>query len=70
VKKPVWLKQSEQGLGSRVREEIRKVINGKIMWSVNSYFKDFSFELSDLKGHERVLIIGLKRRHCSNPGET
>ena len=53
-----------------MREEIRKVMNGKIMWSVNSYFKDFSFELSDMKGHERVLIIGLKRRRCSNPGET
>ena len=56
---PVWLKQSEQGLGSRVREEIRKVVNGKVMWSLNSYFKDFSFKLSDMEGHERVLITGL-----------
>ena len=46
-------------MGSRVSEEIRKVMNGKIMWSFNSHFKEFSFELSDMEGHEGVLIIGL-----------
>lgn len=53
------MKQSEQGMGSRVSKEIRKVMNGKIMWSFNSHFKEFSFELSDMEGHEGVLIIGL-----------
>lgn len=53
------MKQSERGMGSRVSKEIRKVMNDKVMWSFNSHFKEFSFVLSDMEGHEGVLIIRL-----------
>lgn len=55
----MWLEQSRQGLGRGVRKEIRKVIGGKIVCSLTGHFKDFDFELSDMRSHGKVLTIVL-----------
>lgn len=41
----MWLEQGRWGLRRGVREEIRKVMGGKIVWSLTGHFKDFDFEL-------------------------
>lgn len=55
----MWLEQRRWGLRRGVREEIRKVMGGKIVWSLTDHFKGFDFELSDMRSHRRVLTIVL-----------
>lgn len=45
----MWLEESEQGLGRGVREEVRRVMGGKVKWSLKVHFKNFDFELKAIK---------------------
>ena len=40
--------KEQAGAEERVREEIRKAMDCKIVWSLRGHFKDVDFELSDM----------------------
>lgn len=52
----MWLEESERGLGGGVREEVRRVMGGKVMWSLKVHFKNFDFELKAIKTQDTAVF--------------